>query len=266
MLIGGSFAATHRAKDPRPFPAFTVGTITEHLRLSPRHLQLHGHPALPQWRQTITRQSSEQIVQAIFNGDLCNKPDDRTLILAPTCAAAKGALSQGAGKARARWLRPRVRIDGETYPLDAPPVLDKRKNHTIEVVIATPAGQSRHRSRLEQSIATALKLSFWNCKSINKWGSPAKNPWLFGTKIEFEKICDRDWTVPANRDRGEVKFQIDTVRRVPRRMVSDPKLRFVPHAHCRLERVPIDGALGTGPASRALSAPIELAPTHMVWC
>ena len=52
----------------------------------------------------------------------------------------------------------RVRINGELLPLDETPVLDKRKNHTIEVVIDRLLVKQGIASRLEQSIATALKL------------------------------------------------------------------------------------------------------------
>jgi len=53
----------------------------------------------------------------------------------------------------------RVRINGELFPLDDPPQLDKRKNHTIEVVVDRLLVKQGIASRLEQSIATALKLA-----------------------------------------------------------------------------------------------------------
>jgi len=56
------------------------------------------------------------------------------MILAPIVRGRKGAYRKELEKlAQDGYVR--VRIDGELYPLDAPPVLDKRKNHTIEVVI-----------------------------------------------------------------------------------------------------------------------------------
>src|SRR6195256_3728396 len=138
-------------------PRSTVGTITEiydYLRVIYSSI---GIPHCPNCSKPITRQSSEQIVQAILNGDLC-KPDDRIMILAPIVRGRKGAYRKELEKlAQDGYVR--VRIDGELYPLDAPPVLDKRKNHTIEVVIDRLLVKQGIASRLEQSIATALKLA-----------------------------------------------------------------------------------------------------------
>ncbi|HKS97402.1 MAG TPA: excinuclease ABC subunit UvrA, partial [Terriglobia bacterium] len=53
----------------------------------------------------------------------------------------------------------RARIDGELFPLDAPPALDKRKNHTIEVVVDRLLVKGSAASRLEPSIGAALKLA-----------------------------------------------------------------------------------------------------------
>ncbi|HEX4544128.1 MAG TPA: hypothetical protein VH114_13245, partial [Candidatus Acidoferrum sp.] len=138
-------------------PRSTVGTITEiydYLRVIYSSI---GVPHCPTCGKPITRQSSEQIVQAILNGDLC-KPDDRIMILAPIVRGRKGAYRKELEKlAQDGYVR--VRVDGELYPLDAPPVLDKRKNHTIEVVIDRLLVKQGIASRLEQSIATALKLA-----------------------------------------------------------------------------------------------------------
>jgi excinuclease ABC subunit A len=138
-------------------PRSTVGTITEiydYLRVVYSSI---GVPHCPHCGKPIARQSSEQIVQAILNGDLC-KPDDRVMILAPIVRGRKGAYRKELEKlAQDGYVR--VRIDGELYPLDAPPVLDKRKNHTIEVVIDRLLVKAGIAARLEQSIATALKLA-----------------------------------------------------------------------------------------------------------
>src|SRR6267378_624549 len=138
-------------------PRSTVGTITEiydYLRVIYSAI---GVPHCPDCGKPITRQSSEQIVQAILNGDLC-KPEDRIMILAPIVRGRKGVYRKELEKlAQDGYVR--VRIDGELYPLDAPPALDKRKNHTIEVVIDRLLVKQGIASRLEQSIATALKLA-----------------------------------------------------------------------------------------------------------
>jgi excinuclease ABC subunit A len=138
-------------------PRSTVGTITEiydYLRVVYSSV---GVPHCPKCGKPITRQSSEQIVQAIRQGELC-KPDDRIMILAPIVRGRKGAYRKELEKlAQDGFVR--VRINGELLPLDETPVLDKRKNHTIEVVIDRLLVKQGMASRLEQSIATALKLA-----------------------------------------------------------------------------------------------------------
>jgi len=138
-------------------PRSTVGTITEiydYLRVVYSSV---GVPHCPNCGKPITRQSSEQIVQAILQGELC-KPDDRIMILAPIVRGRKGAYRKELEKlAQDGFVR--VRINGELLPLDETPVLDKRKNHTIEVVIDRLLVKQGITLRLEQSIATALKLA-----------------------------------------------------------------------------------------------------------
>lgn len=138
-------------------PRSTVGTITEiydYLRVVYSSV---GIPHCPNCGKPITRQSSEQIVQAILQGELC-KPDDRIMILAPIVRGRKGAYRKELEKlAQDGFVR--VRINGELLPLDQIPVLDKRKNHTIEVVVDRLLVKQGIASRLEQSIAIALKLA-----------------------------------------------------------------------------------------------------------
>jgi excinuclease ABC subunit A len=138
-------------------PRSTVGTITEiydYLRVVYSSI---GVPHCPNCGKTITRQSSEQIVQAILQGELCQQ-EDRIMILAPMVRGRKGAYRKELEKlAQDGFVR--VRINGELLPLDQTPVLDKRKNHTIEVVVDRLLVKQGIAGRLEQSIATALKLA-----------------------------------------------------------------------------------------------------------
>jgi excinuclease ABC subunit A len=138
-------------------PRSTVGTITEiydYLRVVYATV---GVPHCPNCGKPITRQSSEAIVQAILSGELA-RPDDRIMILAPIVRGRKGAYRKELEKlAQDGYVR--VRIDGELFPLDDTPALDKRKNHTIEIVVDRLLVKGSVASRLEQSIATALKLA-----------------------------------------------------------------------------------------------------------
>jgi excinuclease ABC subunit A len=138
-------------------PRSTVGTITEiydYLRVVYASV---GVPHCPHCGKPITRQSSEQIVQAILHGEIC-KSDDRIMILAPIVRGRKGAYRKELEKfAQDGYVR--VRISGELYPLDDFPALDKRKNHTIEIVVDRLLVKQGIAARLEQSITTALKLA-----------------------------------------------------------------------------------------------------------
>jgi excinuclease ABC subunit A len=138
-------------------PRSTVGTITEiydYLRVVYSSI---GTPHCPNCGKPISRQSTDQIVRAILRGELA-KPDDRIMILAPIVRGRKGGYRQELEKlARDGFVR--ARIDGDLCPLDDPPRLDKRKNHTIEVVVDRLLVKPGIATRLEQSIATSLKLA-----------------------------------------------------------------------------------------------------------
>src|SRR3974390_781202 len=138
-------------------PRSTVGTITEiydYLRVVYSSI---GTPHCPNCGQPISRQSTDQIVRTILTGELA-KTDDRIMILAPFVRGRKGEYRQELEKfARDGFVR--ARIDGDLVPLDNPPRLDKRKNHTIEIVVDRLLVKPGIAGRLEQSIATALKLA-----------------------------------------------------------------------------------------------------------
>jgi excinuclease ABC subunit A len=138
-------------------PRSTVGTITEiydYLRVVYSSI---GTPHCPKCGKPISRQSTDQIVRSILQGELA-KTGDRVMILAPIVRGRKGEYRQELEKlARDGFVR--ARIDGDLCPLDDPPRLDKRKNHTIEVLIDRLLVKPGIAARLEQSIATALKLA-----------------------------------------------------------------------------------------------------------
>src|SRR5260221_1455656 len=135
----------------------TVGTITEiydYLRVVYSSI---GTPICRNCGQPISRQSTDQIVRAILHGELA-KPGDRIMILAPVVRGRKGEYRVDLDKfARDGFVR--ARIDGDLCPLDDPPRLDKRKNHNIDVLVDRLLVKPGIAGRLEQSIATALKLA-----------------------------------------------------------------------------------------------------------
>ncbi len=137
-------------------PRSTVGTITEiydYLRLLYSSI---GVAHCPQCGKPISRQSAEQIVQKVME----LKAEDRVMVLAPLVRGRKGEFKAELDKLAQHGFV-RARIDGELRNLDEELdniQLDKRKNHTIEVVIDRLLVKSGIEKRLEQSVATAMKL------------------------------------------------------------------------------------------------------------
>ncbi|HSM86880.1 MAG TPA: excinuclease ABC subunit UvrA [Candidatus Limnocylindrales bacterium] len=137
-------------------PRSTVGTITEiydYLRLLYASV---GVPHCPQCGKPISRQSAEQIVQRVMQ----LKPEDRVMVMAPLVRGRKGEFKQELAKLAQHGFV-RARIDGELRHLDEELdniQLDKRKNHTIEVVIDRLLVKPGIEKRLEQSVTTAMKL------------------------------------------------------------------------------------------------------------
>ncbi|MBI4458555.1 MAG: excinuclease ABC subunit UvrA, partial [Acidobacteria bacterium] len=134
-------------------PRSTVGTITEiydYLRLLYATV---GVPHCPKCGKPIARQSSEQIVEQIR----ALEGGQRVMILAPLVRGRKGEFKKELEKlAREGFLR--ARIDGSLHSLEEPIRLDKRKNHTIEVVVDRLLIRPGSERRIENSVQTALKL------------------------------------------------------------------------------------------------------------
>jgi excinuclease ABC subunit A len=135
-------------------PRSTVGTITEiydYLRLLFASI---GIPHCPKCGRPISRQTAAQIVQRV----MALKPEDRVMVLAPIVRGRKGEFKQEMEKLAKHGFA-RARIDGELVSLEDEIVLDKRKNHTIEVVIDRLLVKPGIEQRLEMSIGLAMKLA-----------------------------------------------------------------------------------------------------------
>jgi len=134
-------------------PRSTVGTITEiydYLRLLYSSI---GVPHCPNCGKPITRQSAEQIVQRV----MALTPDDRVMIMAPIVRGRKGEFKKEMEKLVQHGFS-RARVDGELVNLEDDLRLDKRKNHTIGVVIDRLLVKPGIEHRLELSVGLAMKL------------------------------------------------------------------------------------------------------------
>ena len=141
-------------------PRSTVGTITEiydYLRLlyasiGAAHCHNCGRP--------ITRQTTEQIVASVMalGGESAPEGGKRIMILAPLVRGRKGEFRKIFEQLTAQGFV-RVRVDGVLQPVDEEVALDRRRNHTIEVVVDRLLVKPGIEARLATSIDTALKLA-----------------------------------------------------------------------------------------------------------
>ncbi|MGG4554877.1 excinuclease ABC subunit UvrA [Paenibacillus humicus] len=135
-------------------PRSTVGTVTEiydYLRLLFARV---GHPHCPEHGIEITSQTVEQMVDRIMQ-----YPErTRLQILSPVISGKKGEhKSLFTEIAKQGFVR--VRVDGEQRDLSENIELEKNKKHSIEVIVDRIVIKEDVRSRLADSIETALKMS-----------------------------------------------------------------------------------------------------------
>ena len=153
-IDGLSPAISIEQKTTMRSPRSTVGTVTEvydYLRLLFSSI---GQPHCPKCGRLISRQSIDQIVQ-----QMATLPEgERVMILAPIVRGRKGEFKKELEKL-ARSGFNRARIDGEIRQLDEEIKLDKRRNHTIEVVVDRLLIKQGVHKRLEESAHLAAKLT-----------------------------------------------------------------------------------------------------------
>jgi excinuclease ABC subunit A len=153
-IDGLSPAISIEQKTTSRSPRSTVGTITEiydYLRVLYASI---GVPHCPNCGHEISRQSTDQILEQV----LALGTAERVMILAPIVRGRKGEYKKELEKlSRQGFLR--ARIDGVLRSLDEEITLDKRKNHTIEVVVDRLLIKPEVSKRLEASIITATRLA-----------------------------------------------------------------------------------------------------------
>src|SRR5216110_1424200 len=133
-------------------PRSTVGTITEvydYLRLLWARL---GTPHCPKDGSPIERQSASQITDL----SLAWPEGTKLEVSAPLVRGRKGEFRDVFEAAKKQGFV-RVRVDGETYDLAQVPKLNRRQNHDVAVVVDRLVVRRADRSRLADSIETALK-------------------------------------------------------------------------------------------------------------
>jgi len=135
-------------------PRSTVGTVTEiydYLRLLYARI---GHPHCPGCGKPIEQQTIDQITQQIMSMD----EGTRLMIMAPVIRGKKGEHQKVLEDLRKSGFV-RVRADGNLYELEEDIKLEKNNKHTIEVVVDRIIVREESRSRLSDSLETALHLA-----------------------------------------------------------------------------------------------------------
>ncbi len=153
-LEGLSPAVSIEQKTTSRNPRSTVGTVTEiydYLRLL---FARAGIPHCPDCGREIRAQSIEDMV----NGLLQLPEGERVVLLAPLVHRRKGQHEKLFDRLRREGFV-RVRVDGTIEDLAAGIALDKNRHHTIEAVVDRLVIKKSVRRRLEESTATAVRLS-----------------------------------------------------------------------------------------------------------
>ncbi|MFL6451621.1 MAG: excinuclease ABC subunit UvrA [Bryobacteraceae bacterium] len=150
-IDGLSPAISIEQKTTTRSPRSTVGTVTEiydYLRLLYASV---GIPHCPLCGAEISRQTANQIVEKVF----AQHQGERIMVMAPIARGRKGEYKKEIEAIAKAGFR--ARVDGQMRTFDEPVRLDKRKSHTIEVVIDRLVVKPGIEQRLENSIKTAVK-------------------------------------------------------------------------------------------------------------
>ena len=147
-------------------PRSTVGTVTEiydYLRLLYARI---GIPNCPECNRTITSQSSDSITESIWKSAQ-KKKNSSIMILAPIISAKKGTYEKLFNELKQDGFS-RIRLDGAITNLEDDdeeqeqkskyPRLDRQKKHTIEVIVDRLKVMTEEKSRLFESVQSALKI------------------------------------------------------------------------------------------------------------
>ncbi len=154
FIEGLSPAVSIDQKSTNRNPRSTVGTITEvydYLRLL---FARAGRPHCPKCGKAIAKQTPQNIVDQI----LAMEEGTKFLILAPVIRARKGEFLDLFKDFTTQGFS-RVRVDGTVYAIADVPKLKKQEKHTIEVVVDRMTVNPESKTRLTDSIETALRLA-----------------------------------------------------------------------------------------------------------
>jgi len=144
-------------------PRSTVGTVTEiydYLRILMARL---GEPRCPDCNIPIGTQSADEVIEKIMalaessSAERSAAGGPRVYIMAPLEIQVGENYESSWEELRAGGYA-RIRVDGQTFPLDRPPNIDRRRKHDVEVVVDRAIVRPDARGRIAQSVENALAL------------------------------------------------------------------------------------------------------------
>ena len=153
-IAGLSPAISIEQKTTSKNPRSTVGTVTEiydYMRLLFARV---GTPYSPATGQPIEAQQVQDMVDRV----MAMEEGTRGYLLAPIVRDRKGEYRKEMLELRKQGFQ-RVKVDGEFHDLDAPPTLDKKFRHDIDVVVDRIVVRDGMQTRLADSFRTALDLT-----------------------------------------------------------------------------------------------------------
>jgi excinuclease ABC subunit A len=154
LIEGLSPAIAIEQKTTGSNPRSTVGTVTEiydYLRLLFANI---GVPHCHLCGRAIASQSLERIIDRV----MLSPNEERVNVLAPIVRGRKGEFKKELAGLRARGFT-KVRADGQLRSLDEDIKLDRRRNHTIDVVVDRLILKPGIERRLTESVEVALNLA-----------------------------------------------------------------------------------------------------------
>ena len=196
FIEGLSPAVSIDQKSTNRNPRSTVGTITEVYDYFRLLFARAGRPHCPQCGKAVSRQSPQQIVDQILTMPATTKFQ----VLAPVIRERKGEFVDLFAELVTQGYS-RARVDGETIQLTEPPKLKKQEKHTIEVVIDRLTAKAESKSRLTDSIETALKLGnglvlldFADAKAAEKEHTYSEHMACHDCNLSFEELEPRSFS------------------------------------------------------------------------
>jgi excinuclease ABC subunit A len=154
LIEGLSPAISIEQKSASHNPRSTVGTVTEvydYLRLLFARV---GEPRCPEHGVTLAASTVSEMVDRV----MVLPEDSRILLLAPVVQDRKGEYQQLLHNLLAQGFI-RARIDGVVCELEVPPELDRKRKHSIDVVVDRLVIRGGCEQRLAESFETALAIA-----------------------------------------------------------------------------------------------------------